>query len=291
MKSMTGFGRAEGQIDNLTLAIEVSSVNRRTLEVSSSLPREWQSMERLIQDAVQHSINRGKIQLYVRINELAQNETPTINPESASQFYEQLKSLAQKLNVPFEPNADFLLKLAISTGVTPHLPSIESAEAAFLKILQQALKALDLMREKEGIAIATDLKQRLALLQKISANIESLTAKTVPNYRELLMKRLRQTELDIDLNDERILKEIALFADKCDISEEITRLNSHLKQMSECLDTKNEPVGRKMDFLCQEIFRELNTTGTKANHIEIIQYALDGKAELERIREQIQNIE
>lgn len=291
MKSMTGFGRAEGQIENLTLAIEITSVNRRNLEVSSSLPRDWQSMERLIQEAVQSVVNRGKIQVYVRINEQTQNDIPVINPESASQFYEQLKSLAHKLNIPFNPDAEFLLRLALATGTTPHLPSNESIEQSFLAILHQALKALDVMREKEGLAITKDLKGRLSLLENLSSSIETLSTQTVPNYRELLMKRLRQTQLEIDLNDERILKEVALFADRCDISEEITRLKSHLKQMSDCLDNTQEPVGRKMDFLCQEIFRELNTTGTKANHIEIVQRALDGKAELERIREQIQNIE
>ena len=138
--------------------------------------------------------------------------------------------------------------------------------------------------------MATDLSERIGTLETLSAQIEAHSKNAVPRYRDALFERLKQINLDLDLNDERVLKEIALFADRCDVSEEITRLKSHFEQFHAFLKS-NEASGRKMDFLCQEIHRELNTTGSKSSQIEITRAVIEGKNELERIREQVQNVE
>ena len=146
------------------------------------------------------------------------------------------------------------------------------------------------MREKEGAALQADLTLRITELDSIRAGIAGHAEGTTGNYRDALLERLGQLGLELDTSDERVLKEVALFADRCDISEEITRLSSHFEQFNELLSSQ-EAVGRKMDFLCQEIHREFNTIGSKANHIEITRAVIDGKNELERVREQVQNIE
>jgi len=157
-------------------------------------------------------------------------------------------------------------------------------------VFREALGQLVAMRQAEGKALKEDLEQRLENIGVALQAIRSGMGDTVPRYRELLLQRLSQASLEIDLSDERVLKEIALFADKCDISEETTRLDSHLVQFRECLQ-EGSPVGRKLEFILQEVNREFNTIGSKANNIEISRHVIEAKNEIERIREQIQNIE
>ncbi len=292
MNSMTGYGRAQGQAGQLNITAEINSVNRKTLEVSISLPREWQSFERKFQELLFKNLNRGKIQLYIKVESTQENQNLNIDIGFTQNYFNELKKLSEALHIPFVPDADFLLRLCLAANKNQILPESEEILKPLASIVEKALQELKNMRAIEGLALAQDIAKRLNLIKSWISEVESLSNLTVPNYREQLMKRLRQAKLEIDLNDERVLKEIALFADRCDVSEELTRLKSHFEQFAIIISTpQTDSIGRKLDFLCQEIFRELNTLGCKAGSVEITRYILDSKNELERIREQVQNIE
>ncbi len=287
---MTGFGRAQATLDGIDLSVEISSVNRRNLEVSVSLPREWQSIERDIQAAAKTSIHRGK--LYIQLVATAASEEGGFFWDQAG-FEASLARLEQTAaahGIEWQPSSDAIIRLAALHKVESCLPDPEVIHEAVIKVVKEAAVRLVAMRSAEGESLIVDLRQRLGKLVDLLDSIEKHTDGTVDRYRDLLMQRLSQAGLELDLSDERVLKEVAIFADRCDITEEITRLRSHLEQFSETTSGKS-PIGRKLEFLLQEVNREFNTIGSKANNIEISRLVIEAKNEIERIREQIQNIE
>lgn len=290
MISMTGYGRGEAELEGLSVTVELSSVNRKNLEVSCSLPRDWQGMERNLTDALKSRLRRGKVQVSVRAEAAGGSVMESWDDQEIELAVNRLRDLCAKLAVPFEPDAHLLVRLISSVATGSDLPDWETAWPQVFKAAGAALNGLVAMREAEGLALRNDLAERLGTLQRLVENIEAAAPDSVPHYREVLLQRLRQADLELDPNDERVLKEIAIFADRCDISEELTRLHSHLEQFAETIK-ESEPVGRKLDFLCQEMFRELNTIGSKANNVAVTQQVIEGKNELERIREQVQNVE
>lgn len=290
MLSMTGYGRGTASDDEFSITIELSSVNRKGLEVSAALPREWQGMERVLCDEVRKSVSRGKISIALRLEKLGNQVGLTWDDSEVKSSVECLGKLAKELNIAFNPDADALLRLIGLLDTSGKLPDWEDALPTVKMALLSALDQFVIMRGKEGATLAEDMLGRIAHLREWAGGISSVSVNTVSHYREQLLERLQKAGLELDLNDERVLKEIAIFADRCDIVEELTRLESHFTQFQETLALK-EPVGRKLDFLCQELFREINTVGSKANNIEVTRYVIEMKNELERIREQVQNVE
>ncbi len=290
MRSMTGYGGGLASQPPLAIAVEVSSVNRRNLEIAVTVPREWQALEKRVTDRARERFTRGKLSITIRVDRDDDEAGLSWDEAEVKNVVERLKQTAGNLGVPFDPGGDALIRLVLSQAGATDLPELDTCLDAAQKAVDDAFTQLLQMREREGAALRTDLQQRLGRLGEAHDAITEDAPGSVERYREVLFQRLRQAGLEIDLDDERVLREIALFADRCDISEELTRLRSHLDQGLSMLD-EGEPVGRKLDFLCQEIHRELNTIGSKANNLSITRTVIEAKNELERFREQVQNVE
>jgi uncharacterized protein (TIGR00255 family) len=289
MNSMTGFGRATGDYAGFALAVQVSSVNRRALDLDLKLPEAWAGLESAVAEAVRRVAFRGKILLRVEAAPPAGSALEWDEAAVADDL-ERLADLAKARGVRFEPTADLLWQIARAEAGETKLPPAENAAPHVLRVVEEALRAFGAMRAKEGEALLVDFLTRI---EKLHQHVEAVAVRVpqvAPAYREQLLARLRQSGLALDVSDERVLKEVALFADRCDVTEELTRLRSHLKQLRDWLRQPGE-VGRKAEFILQEIGREIHTLGVKANDLAISQHVIEFKNELERIREQIANVE
>jgi uncharacterized protein (TIGR00255 family) len=291
MNSMTGYGRATAALGSHTLTVQVSSVNRKTLDLTVALPRDWESLEPEVAAKVRQGVVRGKVHVDVELTGRPNAVEAKWSEESVAQNLDQLRTLAAKQGMPFAPTAELLWQIASGERQPVQFPTVEASRPAVMAALGEALQSFVTMRAREGTALQADLLERLAALER-ELNAVSVRAPQVPGlYRELLFKRLREAGLELlDLGDERVLKEIALFADRCDVSEELTRLRSHLSQLGQLLRADGE-IGRKAEFILQEIGRESHTIGSKANDLAIAKAVIEFKNELERIREQIANVE
>jgi uncharacterized protein (TIGR00255 family) len=287
MNSMTGFGRGSAALGAHSISVQVNSVNRRGLDLSVSLPDAWEHLESSVSEAVRKHVARGKVHVVVTAE--GGTGAKTWDEKSVGEALDRLKALADTRNVPFEPTADLLWQIAqAGDGVT--LPDPAVAWPAVEEALRAALRGLTATRAKEGESLLVDF---LGRIEKLRQQVEAIAARApqiAGTYREQLMQRLRTAGLELDVNDERVLKEVALFADRSDVSEEITRLRSHLAQLTELLRGGGE-AGRKGEFLLQEIGREIHTIGSKANDLQISQRVIEFKNEHERIREQMANVE
>lgn len=293
MKSMTGYGRGDSSANGVQLAVEISSVNRRQAEVAVSLPNELDSLEADLRKIVLASVARGRVSGRVTLQRPSgkANRSILINEAQAEAYKKALAKLADGMGLRDDLSLETILRLpgvmeAGEDEVDPvaMLPTLKRA-------LGQALGQLQDMRSKEGANLGRDLAKRLASLRRITKRVAKRAPKVVEHHRTRLLERLAKADIDVaDADDERFLREVVYFTDRSDISEELTRLESHFDQVDGCL-ISNEPVGRKLDFLAQEMFREVNTIGSKANDSEISQEVVTLKTELEKIREQVQNVE
>lgn len=293
MKSMTGYGRGDSSAKGVQLAVEISSVNRRQVEVAVSLPNELDSLEADLRKIVLASVARGRISGRVTLQRPSgkANRSILINEAQAEAYKKALAKLADGMGLRDDLSLETILRLpgvmeAGEDEVDPvaMLPTLKRA-------LGQALGQLQDMRSKEGANLGRDLAKRLDSLRRITKRVAKRAPKVVEHHRTRLLERLAKADIDVaDADDERFLREVVYFTDRSDISEELTRLESHFDQVDGCL-ISNEPVGRKLDFLAQEMFREVNTIGSKANDSEISQEVVTLKTELEKIREQVQNVE
>lgn len=293
MNSMTGFGRGQATQYSFEVKVELTSVNRRNLEVSTSLPKEWQALERVIVEALRAGFRRGRIHASVQFAGSASQEGVSWDEEAVQSTLRLLQKTATLAEIPFQPDAATVVAVTAwhRQGALP--VDTEQVEGLLCSAMDAAVLTLQESRAKEGQALAEDLSTTFGRLAELVTKIEPL-AETVPaKYRVALFDRLRQAGLELDISDERVLKEVALFADRCDVAEELSRLRSHLEQGGEMLTTQTtkDPMGRQLEFLVQEIHREVNTIGSKANDIEVTRLVLSAKAEIERLREQLQNVE
>lgn len=286
---MTGYGRATAALGTQTLTVQVNSVNRRGLDLTLSLPDEWQHFEAAVGDAVRKVALRGKVHVAVEV-EGRNAASPDWDQEAIAATLEQLAKVAEGRGIRFEPTGELLWQIASAQRTGTKLPADEATARTLLKALHEALRGLSVMRAKEGEVLLVDFLGRLEKLHVAVEAIAQRAPHVTGTYREQLLQRLRQAGLALDLNDERVLKEVALFADRCDVTEEITRLKSHFTQFRELLRADGE-IGRKAEFILQEIGREIHTIGSKANDLAIAQRVIEFKNELERVREQIANVE
>ncbi len=290
MKSMTGCGRAAAPFAGHELSVQVSSVNRRGIEIAASLPDEWRELETAVGDRIRTVATRGRISVAVAVRAPEGRAEGLPDEAAVGRALDHLAALAAKRGIPFAPDAALLWEVAASLRNNQSIPPAEEAQPALLALIDQALAGFGAMRAKEGATLQADMLARVAIIRGHFAAIAERAPQVTAGYRENLTRRLREAGLELDLRDERVLREIALFADRCDITEEITRARSHLDQLDALLRSDGE-IGRKTEFLLQELGREVNTTGSKANDLAIAKLVIECKNELERIREQIANVE
>ena len=288
---MTGFGRAEHAGDGIIARVEIATVNRKQADIHFSLPRELSSLEADLRKSILRFVSRGRVNVSIHLERTSgSNESLSVDAARAQALEAAFNEISKLVDRPVKPEAGDFMK---APGVLTFEHSgwnVEEAAEAIHPALEAALENLVVMRGAEGADLKADFLERLATLGNHAEVIGKATPKVVERQRELLHNRLRDAGIEVDPNDERLLKEIALFAERCDISEETTRLASHINRFREYLES-HEPVGRSLDFLCQEINREFNTIGSKANDAGIGQTVVGAKTELEKIREQVQNIE
>ncbi len=293
MRSMTGFGRgcADAVDAGVSIQVEINSVNRKTLDTQISAPREWSGFDAPCNEWVKGAFQRGRVNIQVKVESTqGSSDSLRLNTAAMEQSLSDLRAFAEAQGLEFAPDGGLLLELARSVKDSSGLPTWQELESPLKEAFDAALADIESMRLQEGAALAADLKERIHELESFRQQIEKSAAGSTERYRDALLERLKQLKLELDPSDERVLKEIAIFADRSDISEETTRLASHFEQFLSFIES-DEATGRKMDFLCQEIHREFNTTGSKSNDIEITRIVIEGKNALERIREQVQNIE
>jgi uncharacterized protein (TIGR00255 family) len=288
---MTGYGRGEADVRGAKFSVELNSVNRKQSDIVINLPRDLAELEPRIRQAINENISRGRTNVIVSFHTGVNGaRNLALDTELARSYHEAMRALQKELNAPGEITINTVLQAPGVMRVPEQSLSSEEAWPAVDRALHTALADLIKMREREGKHLAKDLIHRLKAIRKNLKDVRALHPEVVKKYRAALLDRIQKAGLPIAADDERLLKEISFFADRSDVSEELTRLESHLAQFAHHL-RRNEPVGRTLEFITQEIFRELNTLGAKANDAVISQRVVACKAELEKIREQVQNLE
>lgn len=290
---MTGYGRGECAQKGFKVTVELSSVNRKQSEISVALPRELEVLEAQLRDVINRSISRGRLTARVALHS-ADGRLPgqvRLNVPLAKAYVRELNQLAKDLKLEGPITLDMLIRVPGVVQTDEEMADAEDFWSAVEKALQQALATLVKMREREGAHLAKDLARRIDLMRRATTQVQKRAPEVQKRYREQLLLRIKSAGVETPGDDdERLLKEVVYFADRSDISEELTRLQSHFQQFDDCLNSK-EPVGRTLDFLAQEINREVNTIGSKANDSLISRAVVTLKAELEKFREQAQNVE
>jgi uncharacterized protein (TIGR00255 family) len=293
MKSMTGYGRGDCSQDGFKITVELSSVNRKQSEISVNLPREMEMLEAQIRDAINRHVARGRLTVRVALHAGAGNFAARmhINEPLAKAYARELNRLAKQLKLAGAVTLDHLVRAPGVFQTDEQLAEAEDFWPAVEKALHKGLATLVKMREREGEHLAKDLSARITVMRQAAKVIQANAPQVAERYREQLIARIKSAGLEAPAaDDERLLKEVVYFADRSDITEELTRLQSHFQQFDDCLKSK-EPVGRTLDFLAQEMNREINTIGSKANDSLISREVVTLKAELEKFREQAQNVE
>lgn len=290
---MTGYGRGDCAKDGYKITVELSSVNRKQTEIAVYLPREIESLEPRVRDAINHRIARGRLTVKVALHAGEEGVAGHvhINASLAKAYAREISRLAKELKLNDAITLDLILR---SPGVLVSDAELSDPEHFWPPLenaLDGALDALIRMREREGVHLAKDLSRRMTNMRQSVKRIQKAAPGMVKRFQEQLRDRVKSAGLDTpSLDDERLLKEVIYFADRSDISEELTRLESHFKQFDDCQKSK-DPVGRTLDFLAQEINREVNTIGSKASDSRISREVVKLKTELEKFREQVQNVE
>ena len=291
IKSMTGYGGAKGELEGFEISIELKSVNNRYLDTSVRLPRSFIFAEERIKSTVQTHISRGKVDVFITVNSSgADSIVVSVNDALAKGYIDAMRGLAEK----YELDSQIPV---ISVARFPDVLTVEKKEAdkealseALIEVLESALSEFDAMRCKEGEKLREDVLRRADDIEKLVCFVEERSPQTVSEYRAKLETKMKEVLENTSIEEPRILVEAAIFADKVSVDEETVRLRSHLSQLREMTEG-DSPVGRKLDFLVQEMNREANTIGSKANNTDIARCVMDVKAEIEKIREQIQNVE
>jgi uncharacterized protein (TIGR00255 family) len=288
---MTGYGRGETDHNGTKFSVELNSVNRKQSDIVINLPRDLTALEPQIRQTINESISRGRTNVVVSYHNGSSGPRKlALDTELARSYHDAMRALQKDLDAPGEITIGSILQAPGVMRAPEETIDSNVAWPAIERALRAALNELIKMREREGKHLAKDLIRRLKAMRKQIKEIRSLHPDVVKKYRATLLERIQKAGLPIATDDERLVKEISFFADRADVSEELTRVESHLAQFAHHL-RRHEPVGRTLEFITQEIFRELNTLGAKANDAAISQRVVLCKAELEKIREQIQNLE
>lgn len=291
IKSMTGYGGAKGEVNAIGVTAELKSVNNRYLDVSVRLPKSCLFAEEAVRAAVAGVISRGKVDVFITVDtSQAEEAVIRVNDNLAGAYLKAVRDTAERYGLDADVSALSLVRFpeVLSTEKTD--TDRDALSGAILQVFSEALEGFDAMRAREGRKLEEDISGKLDTLESMVAAVEKRSPETVAEYREKLLGRMRDVLADTSIDEGRILQEAAIYADKVAVDEETVRLRSHIAQFRHLL-AEGSPVGRKLDFLTQEMNREANTTGSKCADSAIARTVIDMKAELEKIREQIQNIE
>ncbi|MEM1484968.1 YicC/YloC family endoribonuclease [Oscillospiraceae bacterium PP1C4] len=291
IKSMTGYGRAQQLLDGWDITVEIKSVNHRFFEFSARVPRAYGYIEEKLKTYVQGQISRGKVEMGVTILSVEGGNTAVeVNRELAGAYVTALREMGKEFDLQDDLTLSAISRFSDIFTVRKVAEDEEAIWAAVKAVADQAIERFVSMRTVEGERLKMDLLDRLANIESGVAVVKEQSPKTIEAYRERLTVKLQEVLADRQIDEGRIITEAAIFADRVAVDEETVRLTSHIAQFRDIL-THNEPIGRKLDFLVQEINREANTIGSKAQDVAIAQVVVDIKSDIEKIREQIQNIE
>ena len=296
VKSMTGYGRGECSRYNRKFVVEIKSVNHRYNDISIKLPRTLASVEDTVRKMVSKGVSRGKTDVYINYEAMGgQDIDISFNAELADSYMAALTAIKERYNMDERISISSISRFpdVISTGKgVDDEQAMQELKEVLFEAVDEAVNNLVYMRKKEGTALKNDILDKLIVIADMIARVESRVPEAIETYKERFVERLRESlsSIGAEIDESRILTEIAIFSDRACVDEELTRFASHIVQMKEILD-KGEAVGRKLDFLVQEMNREVNTIGSKAHDTEITKIVVDLKSEIEKIREQVQNIE
>ncbi len=291
IRSMTGFGRAQDTVGNFSVMVEIKSVNHRFFECSCRVPRAYGFLEERLRSFLQQRVGRGKLDVVVQLEALSSaGSRVAVNRELADGYMQALAALAEAYSIRVDVSASSLSRYPEILTVCQAAVDEEAVFAAVLPVAEQALEKFIAMREREGARLRADVLSRSAIIRQAVEQVERRSPQTVRERKEKMETRIRELLGGVLLDESRLLTEVAVYADKVAVDEETVRLRSHLEQL-DSLVNGDGAVGRKLDFLVQEINREANTIGSKCSDLELTRLVLDMKAEIEKIREQIQNIE
>lgn len=291
IKSMTGFGSAKGTVEGIEVTVELKSVNNRYLDTSVRLPRSFMFAEETIKSAVQSHISRGKVDVFVTINTaMADDMAVVVNEPLLKGYIDAIKHISEEYELPSDMTAMTVSRFPDVLSVEKRELDADAVAAGIREIAEQALNDFDSMRLREGEKLRDDVLSKLETIDVLVSTVEENAPKTVAEYRERLLQKLNDVIGTVGIDESRILTEAAIFADKVAVDEETVRLRSHMSQLKTMINGSS-PTGRKIDFLIQEFNREANTIGSKCQNADIAHVVVDLKSEIEKIREQIQNIE
>ena len=291
VKSMTGYGRAVETVNGREFTVEIRSVNNRYLDCTVKLPRSVSFAEEAVKAAVKAAVSRGKVDVYISVrSETEADVQVTLNKPVVEGYLAAMRQMVSDYGVTDDISVSTLSRLSDVFVVDKPKADEDQLKADLLSVVEKALLAYDAMRVTEGLALENDLRSRANTILELVAQVEELNPKTVSDYRKRLEEKMREVLENKSIDESRILTEAAIFADKVAVDEETVRLRSHLEQMDAML-AGSGGIGRKLDFLLQEMNREANTTGSKCSDVKVARIVVDIKAELEKIREQTQNIE
>ncbi len=291
IKSMTGYGRARQELHKRDITVEVRSVNNRYLDCTVKMPRMYGFAEDAVKQHVQKAVSRGKVDVFITVDASAADVAKvTVDRALAGQYAAALKELAEVCGAVYQPTPETLSRFPDVLTVTKEDEDLETISEDLCTVLDEALAAYNAMRAVEGSKLAEDISGRLSSIEAYTAQVEERSPQTVAEYRAKLTARMQEVLQSTTIDEQRILTEAAIYADKVAVDEETVRLRSHVAQLRTMLDS-DEPMGRKMDFLIQEVNRESNTIGSKCNDVAIAQVVVGLKAEVEKMREQVQNVE
>jgi len=293
IKSMTGFGRGEYADEKRRIVTEIKTVNHRYADVSIRMPRRYSFAEERVKNTVKTIAKRGKIDVSILIEYITESDVNIqLNEMAAEQYYANLIALKDKFDLDGDISLELLSSLPDVLKTVPDVEDEEEISKALEISANLAAQNLDTMRIAEGSKLAEDILMRGEIIKNVVAEIEKKAPQITEAYYEKLQERIKElTKNVVEIPEERIATEAAIFADKSNITEELVRLDSHISQMTSIISKSTQPDGKKLDFLVQEMNREANTIGSKANDIDITNMMIDIKSEIEKIREQIQNIE
>lgn len=289
--SMTGYGRSEINFEDARIHVEMRSVNHRFSEVAIRMPRELYIYEDAVRKKVLNQIRRGRIDVFITLESQLPATLLQVNWDLASQYHAISQEMGGKFQLAGELGLKDMMTLPEVVRVEESKTQVDVFQGPLLQAVEEAVLLLKEMRGKEGETLAKDLLSRIKYMKEIVDQLKELAPKVVENYRDKIQQRVQEyIGNQVQVDEGRLLNEVALFADRADITEEITRLGSHFTQFGHVF-AEEDPIGRKLDFMVQECHREINTIGSKANHLEISQMVILLKSELEKVKEQVQNIE
>ena len=291
VRSMTGFGRAQASVEGFNITVEIRSVNHRYFEFYAKLPRTYSFLEDKVKALLSTGISRGKVECSIQLEATAdESVVVSVNEPLAKGYVDAIKEISEKFSLADDLTALSVARFSDVLSISKAPVDEDELWAKVSPVVSEALQGFVTMRETEGKKLCEDVLSRAETIIENVSYIESRSPETVKLYSEKLLERMKNVLGDTQIDEARILTEAAIYADKIAVAEETVRLRSHIEQLHEMLNS-NEAVGRKLDFLVQEINREANTIGSKAQDVDIARRVIDIKAEVEKIREQIQNIE